>query len=73
MVKFGTEAVLAMLPDVVSRMQDGCTVCWHKGHEPEPTGAFEGLVMEQHRANFKLWHEEDKARDPRQATRRWPA
>jgi hypothetical protein len=26
---------------------------------------FDALVVEQHRANFDLWHEEDQARDPR--------
>ena len=26
---------------------------------------FDDLVLEQHRANFDLWHEEDEARDPR--------
>jgi hypothetical protein len=31
---------------------------------PQPTSEFEHLVLDQHRANFDLWHEEDKARDP---------
>jgi hypothetical protein len=39
------------------------------GHDPatpapQPTSAFEQLVLDQHRANFDLWHCEDSARDP---------
>ncbi|HEY4357238.1 MAG TPA: DUF4254 domain-containing protein [Acidobacteriaceae bacterium] len=32
--------------------------------EPSPHTSLEGLVLRQHRANFDLWHEEDRARDP---------
>jgi hypothetical protein len=40
-----------------------------RGHEPGlapplPASEFEQLVLDQHQANFDLWHEEDKARDP---------
>jgi hypothetical protein len=31
---------------------------------PSPASEFEQLMLEQHQANFDLWHEEDKARDP---------
>lgn len=48
----------------VVRLQDGCTAGWHAAEEPVPEGEFEALVMAEHRANFDLWHEEDKARDP---------
>jgi hypothetical protein len=39
------------------------------GHEaaapaPSPASAFEQLVLDQHMANFDLWHQEDMARDP---------
>jgi hypothetical protein len=39
------------------------------GHDPaapaaQPASAFEQLVLDQHRANFDLWHCEDAARDP---------
>ncbi|MDE3104604.1 MAG: DUF4254 domain-containing protein [Acidobacteriota bacterium] len=44
--------------------QDTMTVAWHgEGNEAHPTD-FLTLVAEQHRANFDLWHEEDRARDP---------
>ena len=40
-----------------------------RGHDPraaEPAAAnaFETLVLQQHAANFDLWHREDAARDP---------
>jgi hypothetical protein len=31
---------------------------------PAPASDFEQLVLDQHQANFDLWHEEDRARDP---------
>jgi len=39
---------------------------WHDGAQPAPTvrDSFDKLVLEQHRANFDLWHREDAARDP---------
>jgi hypothetical protein len=53
---------------LIARMQDEITVALHetKGkHELEAsTGDFMALATAQHRANFELWHEEDKARIP---------
>lgn len=48
----------------ISGMQDERTLAWH-GTESElrAEGLME-LAISQHRANFDLWHEEDKARDP---------
>jgi hypothetical protein len=39
---------------------------WHDARlpAPAPLSPFEALVLEQHRANFDLWHREDAARDP---------
>jgi hypothetical protein len=39
------------------------------GHDPaapapEPANALEELILDQHRANYDLWHCEDQARDP---------
>jgi hypothetical protein len=39
------------------------------GHDPSspapaPSDPFDQLVLEQHRANYDLWHREDDARDP---------
>lgn len=56
------------LRDVVelTRMQDETTQGWHRllATPPEISDDFARLAMDQHRANFDLWHEEDKARDP---------
>lgn len=56
------------LPSAVelTRMQDETTEDWHRFLPPIPDISDElaGLAMAQHRANFDLWHEEDKARDP---------
>lgn len=32
--------------------------------EPQPISTLASLVLQQHKANFDLWHEEDRARDP---------
>jgi len=51
----------------ITRLQDDTTVSWHTPQVagPEPTSNnLASLIRAQHRANFDLWHEEDKARDP---------
>ena len=53
----------------IARMQDEMTAALHetRGGELEIEGCDDGvlaLAMAQHRANFELWHEEDKARAP---------
>ena len=56
------------LPNVIdiTRMQDESTEIWHRSPVPVPgsSDVLADLVLAQHRANFDLWHEEDKARDP---------
>jgi hypothetical protein len=50
----------------LTRMQDERTENWHRLLPPVPN-VLEGLsdlTVAQHRSNFDLWHEEDKARDP---------
>jgi hypothetical protein len=51
----------------ITRLQDETTSAWHQpntaGEGPLPSDLL-SLVRAQHRANFDLWHEEDKARDP---------
>ncbi|MBS1823615.1 MAG: DUF4254 domain-containing protein [Acidobacteria bacterium] len=58
----------------ITLLHDQTTAEWHTPRSVEPLIVREGgstnlkeLVRAQHRANFDLWHEEDKARDP-QAT-----
>ncbi|QHS51186.1 DUF4254 domain-containing protein [Edaphobacter sp. 12200R-103] len=56
------------LPNVtdLTRMQDERTEIWHRSLPPvsDVSEALADLTVAQHRANFDLWHEEDKARDP---------
>lgn len=50
--------------DIVD-LQDTFTKIWH--HEPDvdlPETSLSRIVISQHRCNFDLWHEEDKAREP---------
>jgi hypothetical protein len=56
----------------LTELQDRTTTDWHLAIPEEsallrPFGvdSAEGLLIAQHLANFELWHEEDKARDPR--------
>jgi Protein of unknown function (DUF4254) len=53
---------------LIMRMQDDATVRLHEPKNSLENGAWgEGLMAiaaTQHRANFELWHEEDKARVP---------
>jgi Protein of unknown function (DUF4254) len=51
---------------LIARMQDDNTATWHGTEiaEVEADGLL-AIAMAQHRANFDLWHEEDKARDPK--------
>jgi len=61
----------------IVRLQEEATRAWHEAAGVPAAASeldgrvaeqgFDDLVLEQHRANFDLWHEEDQARDP-QAT-----
>ena len=55
----------------IVRLQDRLTREWHEKPDAPvgrsfsaPDGEWLGLVARQHRANFDLWHIEDKARTP---------
>ena len=54
----------------ITRLHEALNTTWHEPEPPppalesEPSEAFAGLVTAEHRENFDLWHEEDKARDP---------
>ena len=48
----------------ITGMQDERTLAWHGASEELKAEGLMGLAVAQHRANFDLWHEEDKARDP---------
>src|ERR1700760_3671518 len=50
----------------ITSLHDSYTATWH--HEPgtvaETLSGFERAVVEQHLANYELWHAEDAARTP---------
>ncbi len=50
----------------IAGLQDQATLDWHVDLSPlaAPPASFDDLVLAHHRANFDLWHEEDKAREP---------
>jgi hypothetical protein len=47
-------------------LQDQLTAHGHDPSSPAPASSspFAQLVLDQHRANYDLWHREDQARDP---------
>jgi hypothetical protein len=49
---------------LITRIQDERTLTWHGADEELHAQGLMALAISQHRANFDLWHEEDKARDP---------
>ena len=51
----------------ITQLHDETTRAWHGPRKEEPATPAQdlsSLIRAQHRANFNLWHEEDKARDP---------
>jgi len=50
----------------VACWQERWTILWHADPERKlPPLPLQQVVYEQHRRNFNLWHEEDKARNPK--------
>ena len=52
----------------ITRLHDETTNAWHSPHTAASRADSPDLTLligAQHRANFELWHEEDKARDPK--------
>lgn len=48
----------------IPKLQDDLTACWHDDPTSGSGNGLHALVIEQHRQNFRLWHEEDRARAP---------
>jgi hypothetical protein len=50
----------------IVHLHDDANTRWHDASLPEsaPSTPWDALVLDQHRANFDLWHHEDFARDP---------
>jgi hypothetical protein len=48
----------------LTTVHDELTFRWHQDPNAGSGSGLEALVIEQHRQNFALWHEEDRARAP---------
>lgn len=48
----------------ITAMHDERTQAWHQSEDAAEAESFMGIAEAHHQANFDLWHEEDKARDP---------
>jgi len=50
----------------IVRLHDEANAHWHDASltDQVPDDSWDALVLDQHRANFELWHHEDAARDP---------
>jgi hypothetical protein len=49
----------------IVRLHDHATARWHQAsfRDPDLITSWDKLILDQHRANFDLWHHEDAARD----------
>ena len=48
----------------IPTLHDEFTTLWHSDPKAARGSGIEALLIEQHRQNFALWHEEDRARSP---------
>jgi hypothetical protein len=58
-------------PEILTAEQDRATAEWHLAEQDDAAllrlyglDSVQGLLVRQHLANFKLWHQEDLAREP---------
>ena len=60
----------------IPNLHQHLTEAWHEPRSPSnaspPEDPLAALITAQHRENFDLWHEEDKARDPSHRRRHRP-
>ena len=49
----------------IPKLHDDFTSRWHTDPHASAGSGLESLIVKQHRQNFALWHEEDRARAPR--------
>ncbi len=52
-------------PELINSIQSECVINWHIGSPKAIRTDLSGLIEKQHLQNFLLWHEEDKARNPK--------
>ena len=50
--------------EAVTKLHRDCVARWHEGPIANPYDGFLAIVCEQLSYNYRLWHEEDKARSP---------
>ena len=61
---FGMASVRTLCGAHILELYDQWTMHWHAGpYVPAAGSPFDVAIEGLHRANFELWHEEDKARD----------
>ena len=53
-----------MNPASIPALHDEYTARWHSDPQAGSDSGLNALILEQHRQNFALWHEEDRARAP---------
>lgn len=53
-----------MNPASIPALHDAHTARWHTEPQAGSASGVDALILEQHRQNFALWHEEDRARAP---------
>ena len=53
-----------MNPASIPALHDEYTARWHSDPQVGSESGLNALILEQHRQNFALWHEEDRARAP---------
>jgi Protein of unknown function (DUF4254) len=53
-----------MNPSSIPALHDEYTARWHIDTQAGYASGIDALILEQHRQNFALWHEEDRARAP---------
>lgn len=53
-----------MNPASIPALHDEYTAKWHSDPQAGSDSGLNALILEQHRQNFALWHEEDRARAP---------
>ncbi|MBL8028686.1 MAG: DUF4254 domain-containing protein [Fibrobacteres bacterium] len=47
---------------IIADLQDSAVESWHNGRDVIPLSPLDRLILQQHRHNYGLWHEEDEAR-----------
>ena len=64
-VSFATPQAVSSMIDAqeITRRHDESTILWHRKAGTIEGEGFLAVILHQHRANFDLWHEEDRARD----------